>query len=71
MFKKPLWQTVCTQIRLLIEAVCSGSMLFTSILDSTVMLGNYFQMHFFLGALRVKESPVYKRLVFDLYITYS
>ena len=49
-----------------IGAVCSGSMLFASILNSSVMLGNYFifaaddfsrrhfQIHFFLGALRVK-----------------
>ena len=47
-----------------IGAVCSGSTLFASILNSSVMLGNYlqqttsagntFQMHFFLGALRVK-----------------
>ena len=46
-----------------IGAVCSGSTLFSSILNSSVMLGNYlqaddfsrrhFQMHFFLGALRV------------------
>ena len=41
-----------------IGAVCSGSMLFASILNSSVMLGNYlqqttFHMHFFLGALRV------------------
>ena len=39
-----------------IGAVCSGSSLFTSILNSSVMLGNYLQhsqMHFFLGALRV------------------
>ena len=43
-----------------IGAVCSGSMLFASILNLSVMLGNYlqqtnaahFQMHFFLGALR-------------------
>ena len=44
-------------------AVCSGSMLFASMLNSSVMLGNYlqqttsaddiFQMHFFLGAIRV------------------
>ena len=43
-------------------AVCSGSTLFASILNSSVMLGNYFaaedisrqhfQMHFFLSALR-------------------
>ena len=41
-----------------IEAVCSGSMLFSSILNLSLMLGNYFaaddysrryfQMHFFL-----------------------
>ena len=47
-----------------IGAVCSGSTLFASILNSSVMLGNYFQqttsadvifqMLFFLGALRVK-----------------
>ena len=47
-----------------IGAVCSGSMLFASILNLSVMLGNYlqqttsaddiYQMHFFLGALRVK-----------------
>ena len=46
-----------------IGAVCSGSTLFASILNSSVMLGNFFaaddysrrhfQMHFFLGALRV------------------
>ena len=47
-----------------IGAVCSGSTLFASILNSSVMLGNkvaaddfsrrHFHMHFFLGALRVK-----------------
>ena len=47
-----------------IGAVCTGSTQFASILNSSVMLGNYlqqttsadghFQMHFFLGALRVK-----------------
>ena len=47
-----------------IGAVCYGSTLFASILNSSVILGNYlqqttfsrqhFQMHFFLGALRVK-----------------
>ena len=54
-----------------IGAVCSGSMLFASILNLSVMLGNYlqqttsandfsrrhFQMHFFLGALRVNPYP--------------
>ena len=42
MFKKPLWQTGWTQIRLLL-AVCSGSTLFASILNLSVMLGNYLQ----------------------------
>ena len=46
-----------------IVAVCSGSTLFASILDSSVMLGNYmkqttsaddFSDAFYLGALRVK-----------------
>ena len=47
-----------------IGAVCSGSKLFASILNSSVTLGNYlqqttstddnFKMHFFLGALRFK-----------------
>ena len=48
-----------------IGAVCSGSTLFASILNSSVMLGNYLQkttsaddifrcIFFFLGALRVK-----------------
>ena len=45
-------------------AVCSGSTHFASILNSSVMLGDYlqqttsedvpFQVHFFLGTLRVK-----------------
>ena len=54
-----------------IGAVCSGSTLFASLLKSSVMQGNYlqqttsaddfsrqhFQMHSFLGALRVNYSP--------------
>ena len=41
-----------------IGAVCSGSTLFASILNSSVMLGNYLQQTtfsdaFFLGALRI------------------
>ena len=46
-----------------IGAVCSGSTLFATILDSQVILGNYlqqttsaddiFRMHFFLGALKL------------------
>ena len=49
----------------LIGAVCSGSTLFASILNSSVMLGNYlqkttsaddiFRCIFFLGALRVNS----------------
>ena len=47
-----------------IGAVCSGQMMFASILNSSVMLGNYLQQTtsaddisdaFFLGALRVKN----------------
>ena len=69
MIKKPLWQTVWTQIRLLL--VCSGSTLFASILNLSVMLGNYLQHGFqqmtfsdafFLGALRVLiiQFPTYQ-----------
>ena len=44
-------------------AVCSGSTLFASILNSSVMLGNYLQQTkfsdaFFLGALRVKYTYI-------------
>ena len=44
-----------------IGAVCSGSMLFASILNLSVMLGNYLQQTtfsdvFFLGALRVNPD---------------
>ena len=49
-------------------AVCSGSTLFTSMLNSSVMLDNYleqttsaddmFRCIFFLGALRVKMQKV-------------
>ena len=47
-----------------IGAVCSGSTLFASILNSSVMLGNYLQQTpsaddiciFFLGALRVNAQ---------------
>ena len=51
-----------------IEAVCSGSTLFASVLNLSVMLGNYLQQRtsakdifrciLFLGALRVKGSAV-------------
>ena len=53
-----------------IGAVCSGSTLFTSILDPSVMLGNYlqpptsaddiFRCIFFLGTLRVKTALLLK-----------
>ena len=70
MFKKPLWQTVWTKIRS-IGAVCSGSKLFVSILNLSVMLGNYLQRTtfldvFFLGALRVNIF-----LSFSLYIYFE
>ena len=56
-----------------IGAVCSWSTLFASILNSSVMLGSYlqqttsaddfsrqhFQMHFFLGALRVNFTTTF------------
>ena len=64
MFKKPQWQTasVYPDQTAPIGAVCSGSTLFASILNSSVMLGNYLQQTtsaddifrvIFLGALRV------------------
>ena len=53
-----------------IGAVCPGSTLFASILDSSVMSGNFLQQTtsaddifrciFFLGALRVNSLPNYK-----------
>ena len=55
-----------------IGAVCSGSTLFASIFDSSVMLGNYLQQNtsadnifrciFFLGALRVNPLPTTKKI---------
>ena len=51
-----------------IGAVCSGSALFASILNSSIMLGNFllqtasaddiFRCIFFLGALRVKKLSI-------------
>ena len=51
-------------------AVCSGSTLFASILNSSAMSGNYlqqttsaddiFRCSFFLGALRVKKNPYWR-----------
>ena len=68
MFKKPLRQnSVDPDQTAPIGAVCSGSTLFASILNLSVMLSNYlqqttsrlnFQMHIFLGALRVKVSQI-------------
>ena len=53
-----------------IGAVCSGSLLFASILNSSVTLDNYLQQTtssddifrciFFLGALRVEQQPLKK-----------
>ena len=52
-----------------IGAVCSGSTLFASILNSSVMLGNYLQQTtsadgifrcIFIGALRVNKFLLYK-----------
>ena len=50
-----------------IGAVCSGSTLFASILNLSVMFGNYLQQTtfsdaFFLGALRVKFSITFLHL---------
>ena len=67
MFKRPLWQkSVDPDQTAAIGAVCSGFLLFASILNSSVMLGNYLQQTtsaddifrciFFLGALRVNSS---------------
>ena len=62
-----------------IGAVCSGSTLLASILNSSVMLGNYLQQTtsaddifgcvFFLGALRVKR--VYPNLLHVLFDVFS
>ena len=59
-----------------IGAVCSGSTLFVSILNLSVVLGNYLQQTtladdifrciFFLGALRVKVQPI---RIFDFTVT--
>ena len=64
MFKKPLWQTVWTQIRLLLGAVWSGSTLFASFLKFVSNVRQlfaaddfsrrHFSDAFFLGTLRVK-----------------
>ena len=64
-----------------LDPVCSGSKLFASILNSSIMLGNYFaddfsrqhfQMHFFLGALRVLiqiHVKVFCLLLYDVSFT--
>ena len=53
-----------------IGAVFSGSTLFASILNSSVLLGNFLlqttsadEMHFFLGALRVKCDLMFSKAV--------
>ena len=49
-FKKPQWQTVFPDQTAHLGAVCSGSTLFASILNSPVMLGNYLQQKTFSDA---------------------
>ena len=54
-----------------IGAVCSGSTLFASILNSSVILGNYLQQTtfsdaFFLGALRVKNKIFTRSVLVEL-----
>ena len=61
MFKKPLANSVDPDQTAPIGAVCSGSTLFASILNLSVMLGNYLQQTtfsdaFFLGTLRVNSE---------------
>ena len=73
MFKKPLWQTVWTQIRLLLY---SGSTPFASIHNLSVMLGNYLQQTtsakdifrciFFLGALGLINMYDPRHLAFSV-----
>ena len=58
-----------------IGAVCSGSTLFASILNSSVMLGvicsrRHFQMHFLLGTLRFKAAysvtmNIFRKILFS------
>ena len=43
MFKESIENSVCPDKTAPIEALCSGSTLFASILNSSVMLGNYLQ----------------------------
>ena len=60
-----------------VGAVCSGSTLFASLLNSSVMLGNYLQQTtladdifrciFFLGALRVKKDKDNQMLYYIVY----
>ena len=54
-----------------VGAVCSGSTLFASILNSSVMLGNYLQQTtfsdaFFLGALRVTQENTHSFVMVKL-----
>ena len=68
MFKSLYGNGVDPDRTALIGAVCSGSTLFASVLNSSVNLGNYLQQTtsaddtfnvFFLGALRVNNSGKY------------
>ena len=71
MFKKPLWQTVKTQIRLFwIHAVCFYTYFVSNVRQlfaADEFSRQHFQMHLFLGALRVKAkitiSPLFCRLL--------
>ena len=63
MFKKPLSManSVDPEQTAPLRAVCSGSMLFASIPNSSILAADdfsrqHFQVHFFLGALRVKAG---------------
>ena len=59
---------------------CSGSTLFASILELSVMLGSYLQQTtsaedifrciFFLGALRININPVSKKLKFSPFMDF-
>ena len=64
-----------------IGAVCSGSTLFASILNSSEMLGNYLQQTnsaddifkciFFLGALRVLKKKASQQAKCSKYLTFN
>ena len=59
-----------------IGAVCSGSTLFASLLNSSVMSGNYLQQMtfsdvFFLGALRVKTLQMFLSCSEDVHVAFT